>query len=87
MRLGLPGSVIDDCAPPIIARCADDYWAPVDLFDFGVVSVGNLRCVAHDAQPRCRQKHYAIAGIAVKAKNDLTVPAFLGRAEAYAIEP
>jgi hypothetical protein len=36
--------------------------------------VGNLCGVPHTRQPRSRQKHYPIARIAVKAKQNLPMP-------------
>jgi len=87
MRFCLPGRMVDDGAPPIVARRTDNHRAPVDLFDFGVVAIGDLGSVPHDTQPRGRHKHYAISGVAVKTENDLTVLLAFCGAQTNTVEP
>ena len=87
MRLCLRGCKINNRTPPIVSWRANNYRAPVNFLDFSVVSVGDLGSVPHDTQPRGRQEHYAIAGIAVKAENDLTVLLAFCGTQADAVKP
>lgn len=87
MRFGLTRSVIDNRPTPIVAWTADDYRTPVNLLDLGVVAISDLGRVTHDTQPRGRHEHYAIAGIAVKTENNLTMLFTFCRAQTDTVEP
>ena len=76
-----------DRATPVVSRLTHDNRTPIYLFDFGVVTVGDLGGVPHASQPRRRHKHDTAGWVTFEAKDHLSVPPLFCRAKTDTIKP